>query len=115
MKLDDVDWHEGSLKKGQPRAHAGTHIALFIQWLAQGDYLDPKADFNPTSVEALKNGSMSAYSFLETECDGKLFDDMVIPQMQAFLKAYYSTKPLKSWTTYFIDIEQTIIGKEKLY
>ncbi|NDC22377.1 hypothetical protein EBZ57_03340 [bacterium] len=115
MKLDDIDWHDGSLKKGQPQEYAGTHISVFIRWLVVRNLINPEVEFDTSAVNALKKGKMTGYAFLEQECDGKIFDDFALPEVQGFLRSYYSTKPVKGWTTYFIDADATIIGSERMY
>jgi hypothetical protein len=112
-KIDDIDYHTVSLEETEPVEDAGLHVALFVYWLIKKGYFD--LPDTQDAITKLVSGEMSANEFLEQQCDGQLFTDMVREDLRPFVVAYYDTKALKGWATYFEDYDKVILGGKDTY
>ena len=90
-KYDDASWHyNGEFPADQPKEHGGTHRALFLKWcFLQGWAGQLHLDDAPEAVQGVIDGSLAATRFLFTHCDGKLTDEDLSDQGNAFAAAYY--------------------------
>jgi hypothetical protein len=89
VKYDDASWHYGGdYPSDLPIAAAGTHIGLFAAWavlsgLASKEFLDDNA------VSPLQERAVSPAAFFMAACDGKLCDDDLNEDGNAFARWYY--------------------------
>jgi hypothetical protein len=91
MKYDDASWHYGGdFPTGQPEEHSGTHIGLFLKWcFMQGWAGEIHLDEEPELVELVCRGEMTGTEFLFKLCDGKLTDEDLSDEGNAFAADYY--------------------------
>lgn len=108
MKYDDAGWHSGgNFPKNQPEEYGGTHIALFLRWCFIKGWAGPlHMEEEPHAVQQVISGSMSATSFLFQHCDGKLVDEMLTDEGNAFAEQYYGDDGLylDDYATHFGDL-----------
>ena len=91
MKYDDVSWH--IVRQGQPEEFGGTHIALFLRWCFCKGWAGPAFD-EPELVEKVASGRIPATEFLFRCCDGKLVQEMLSEDGNAFAEQYYGNDGL---------------------
>ncbi|AWH55179.1 hypothetical protein C1924_19285 [Stenotrophomonas sp. ESTM1D_MKCIP4_1] len=90
MKYDDASWHsDGDFPADLPPEAGATHIGMYLAWLllrgmASEELLDDMQD----ELEALTERTMTPGQFLLV-CDGKLVDDMISDEANAFTAEYY--------------------------
>jgi len=91
MKYDDASWHYGGdFPEGQPDEYGATHIALFLRWcLAKGFAGHFIREEVPEGASRVVSGELSATTFFMEFCDGKLVDDMLNNEGNAFASYYY--------------------------
>ncbi len=98
-KLDDVSWHlnAAGIPEDTAEVRAALHIGLFTAWAIQCDGwkgLDgPEAE--PT--DQVRSRQMTGTRFLLDYCDGKLFAEMLTPEMASFAERYYPGKYLRAY------------------
>lgn len=94
MKYDDASWHTGGdFPPDSPDEYGGTHIALFMKWCFQKGWAGSiHLDEAPEDTQKVIQGSMPATDFFFTYCDGKLTDEDLNDQGNAFAAAYYGDR-----------------------
>ncbi len=91
MKYDDVSWHTGGdFPSDSPEEYGATHIALFLKWCIKRGWAGElhRQEF-PKETQFLINGQMSATEFFLKCCDGKLTEDDLGAEGNAFAELYY--------------------------
>jgi hypothetical protein len=90
MKYDDASWHyDGEFPEDSPREYGGTHIVLFLRWcFVRGWAADEILEDASEEVQNVIDGTLSAIEFL-FKCDGKLTDDDLNNEGNAFAEKYY--------------------------
>lgn len=91
MKYDDASWHsEGEFPAELPESAGATHIGMFLVWAWQnglgGESFD---DFSEEFEEALSERETSPGEIFTTLCDGKLIDEDLSEEGNAFANDYY--------------------------
>ncbi|MEM7609943.1 MAG: hypothetical protein AAF411_31740, partial [Myxococcota bacterium] len=91
MKYDDSTWHsDGDFPADSPARFGGTHIGLFLRWcFEQGWASALHVERAPADVEAVIGGTMTGTDFLFRYCDGKLTDEDLNDEGNAFAAVYY--------------------------
>jgi hypothetical protein len=96
VKYDDASWHSGgNFPDSSPDEYGGTHIALFLRWCftrgwAGELHLDEESD----DIDRVARGRLRATDFLFKNCDGKLTDQDLNEEGNAFAKQYYGEEGL---------------------
>ena len=97
MKYDDASWHYGGdfFPNDQPEEHGATHIGLFLKWCFIQGWAGPiHLRGEPEAVQAVIEGQRSGTDFLLTYCDGKLTNETLNEQGNAFAEKYYGDQGL---------------------
>ena len=91
MKYDDATWHSGGdFPSGSPTQYGGTHIGLFLRWCFTKQWAgELHTEEEPEDVERVKVGEKSGTDFLFQWCDGKLTDEDLTEEGNAFVSWYY--------------------------
>lgn len=102
MKYDDASWHSGGDFPADLNEEAGaTHIAMFAAWcqlnglggeLHEDDFAD--------ELEQLRDRDITPRRWFLATCDGKLVDDDLNDEGNAFAEAYYNTENAQYATDY---------------
>lgn len=99
-KLDDANWHANSEEfyPGLPEENAATHIGFFVAWAINkglwGEY--PGTDWT-AAAQRVRERAMTGRAFLLSECDGKLFPQMLTDEGCAFANKYYPNTYIKDY------------------
>lgn len=91
MKYDDVEQHLLDLEtefEGMARA-CGTHIGLYLTWLAAQSML---AEQLAPHAEAVRQRKVAGRELLMAHCDEKLLESDLNARGNAFTRAYYPTR-----------------------
>ena len=94
MGYDRIDWHSGGkFPDDLPEENGGIHIGMFLAWLLnQGMASDFHRTDSPGELRRLANREMTGLEFLIDACDGKLWEDDLNDQGNAFTVDYYDAK-----------------------
>mgnify|MGYP003602156175 CR=1 FL=1 len=94
MAYDRIDWHSGGkFPDDLPEENGGIHIGMFLAWLLnQGMASDFHRTDSPGELRRLANREMTGLEFLIDACDGKLWEDDLNDQGNAFTVDYYDAK-----------------------
>jgi hypothetical protein len=100
MKYDDASWHSGGeFPRGSPEEYGGIHIALFLRWcFSKGWAGEFHLEEEAADTQRVIDGSMFATDFFFKYCDGKLTNEDLNDQGNAFASQYYGDDGL-----YFYD------------
>lgn len=106
MKYDDASWHaEGEFPSELSATAANTHIAFFLIWAWKsglgGDSFD---EFREEFTEAVSARETSPGAIFSMLCDGKLTDEDLSEEGNAFALSYYEDTA----DGYLPDYEKTI-------
>lgn len=96
MKYDDASWHYGGeFPASSPREYGGTHIGLFLKWCFQNGWAGElhRKEW-PDETQAVIDGARSGTNFLMMNCDGKLTDEDLSEEGNAFASRYYGQNGL---------------------
>ena len=91
MKYDDASWHYGgTFPADLPDAAAATHIGMFLYWAVTRDKIGAEllADADD-ELAAVRGGDVTGAAFVMSVLDGKLLDDDLDDDGNAFALAYY--------------------------
>ena len=91
MKYDDASWHfEGDFPEQSPEEYGATHIALFLRWcFAKGWIGDLHKAEEPDDTKRMVAGELSATEYFLKYCDGKLTNEDLNEEGNAFAARYY--------------------------
>lgn len=91
MKYDDASWHSGDeFPQDSPEELGGTHIALFLRWcFTKGWAGELHLTEEHEETRRVVEGSLRATDFFFKYCDGKLTDEDLDDQGNAFAEQYY--------------------------
>jgi hypothetical protein len=102
VKYDDAAWHYGAenFPMDQPESHGFVHIGFYFTWAAErglvSDFVREETPQAITEVAARRQSPI----FLLESWDGKLFDDMLSEEGNAFTSDYYGGKTSAYLTDY---------------
>jgi hypothetical protein len=114
MKYDDASWHYGGdFPKDLPIEAGATHIGMFFAWaVLSGLAGEIHTEEMPEDIERLKSRSTTPGAIFLQMCDGKLTDEDLNDEGNAFALAYYNLET----AVYFSDYESTLgAGLPDLY
>jgi tripartite-type tricarboxylate transporter receptor subunit TctC len=88
MKYEDASWHSGAddFPKDLPAQAAGTHSGMFLAWALLGGL---GSTLHAGALPKLKERQVTPGSLFYEECDGKLTDEDLSGEGNAFAKAYF--------------------------
>ena len=91
MKYDDASWHSGAdFPAGLRPEAAATHTGIYLAWALIADLGgDHHVVDSPEEFERLHARKLTPGQYFLTVCDGKLTDDDLNPEGNAFTQAYY--------------------------
>ena len=101
MKYDDAEYYFLNFETDLPNENGGRHIGLFLEWailrgLASAELMQ--------HASALRSGETLGLDLLFDQCDGKLMDEDLGDEGNAFAADYYEAHHLddfiaamKSW------------------
>jgi len=115
MKYDDAAWHYGgSFSEGLPDEAGATHIGMFLGWALvrglAGDYLLDEED-SAADIKRVQARDLLPREFFLRYCDGKLWDDDLSDEGNAFALAYYDDDS----TPYYSDLAKLSDGLDSVY
>ena len=91
MSYDQGYWHTDSCaEKNLDEQYAGTHIAAYLKWCLEKDFLSK--DFlisDADAIAAVRDGRMSISEYFEKYLDWKFGEWNLNEEGNAFTKAYY--------------------------
>ena len=95
MKYDDASWHYGGegFDENNLIEYGGVHIGLFLKWCFRRDWAGPVHLNDPEAsqdVNAVIRGNMTGTDFLFKYCDGKLIEEDLNDEGNAFAAKYYN-------------------------
>lgn len=108
MKYDDATWHSGGEFPQDLKPEAGgTHVGLFLAWallsgLAGALHLEEMTE----ELEELRRREITPGAFFLRHCDGKLTDDDLSDEGNAFAQSYYGTSDAP--INYFADYGEAL-------
>jgi hypothetical protein len=94
MKYDDASWHsEGDFTPDLPEEAGATHSGMFLAWALLNDlggelHLEDCAD----DLESLRRRETSPGQYFLAACDGKLTDEDLNEEGNAFAAVYFDLK-----------------------
>ena len=91
MKYDDASWHSGADFPAGLGAEAGaTHAAIYLAWALLADLgADHHVVDAAGNLGRLRARKLTPGKYFLTVCDGKLTDEDLTPEGNAFTQAYY--------------------------
>lgn len=91
MKYDDANWHSGGdFPDDLPVEAGGTHTAMFVAWaMLAGLVGDLHVDESRDCLAPLRERRLSPGEFFFEVCDGKLTDEDLSEEGNAFAQAYF--------------------------
>jgi hypothetical protein len=91
MTYDRADWHsEGDFPDDVPEENGGTHIGIFLAWaILRGLEGDFHREQSAGDLAAVRARTMTGREFLFQDCDGKLTEEDLSAEGNAFAAAYY--------------------------
>jgi hypothetical protein len=92
MKYDDASWHYGGdFPSDLPNEAGATHAGMFLAWcILKGLGGELFTEEEPELVLALRNRQTTPGRFFLRNCDGKLTDEDLNEQGNAFASAYFN-------------------------
>ena len=108
MKYDDASWHYGGeFPEDLPEEAGGTHTGMFLAWaLLSGLGGELHVDECPEDLEQLTLRTVTPGAFFMSACDGKLTDEDLNDEGNAFASEYYVFETGK----YLLDYGTTLGG-----
>ena len=91
MKYDDASWHsEGDFPPDLPHEAGATHAGMFLAWALQSGLAGEfHLNENPEEMSKLEARSITPGAFFLLSCDGKLTDEDLNDEGNAFARAYF--------------------------
>lgn len=88
MKYEDASWHSGAddFPKDLTAQAAGTHSGMFLAWALLGGL---GSSMHAGDLKKLKDRQVTPGAFFHEECDGKLTDEDLNAEGNAFATAYF--------------------------
>lgn len=93
-KYDDAEWHAGGdFPKDLSVENGATHIGFFLTWCIENNLISELLiDENATDLQRIVNREISGRDFLLSNLDGKLTDEDLNEEGNAFAIDYYSAE-----------------------
>jgi hypothetical protein len=108
MKYDDASWHYGGdFPADLPHEAAATHSGMFLAWaLLSGLAGEIHTEEMPEGIAALRERATTPGRFFLQFCDGKLTDEDLDEEGNAFASAYLDFATGK----YLADYAESVLG-----
>jgi hypothetical protein len=99
MKYEDVSWHNGAedYPKDLPAEAAATHTGMFLAWALFSGLASSMLAGDAADLRARK---VTPGEFFYNQCDGKLTDEDLNDQGNAFAQAYFDPEGAKYLNDY---------------
>ena len=114
MAYDKADWHSGGdFPKDLPPENGGTHIGMFLAWAIlrnlEGEF---HREESAGALEEVRNRQMTGRDFLFKACDGRLWEEDLSEEGNAFAAHYYGAdgQPGKYFDDYAEVLERDVPG-----
>ena len=106
---DDASWHtEGDFPEDLDDQAAGTHIGMFLAWAAEHALLSANhSDDNADALRELLEREITGRDFLFDLCDGKLTEEDLGKEGNAFARSYYDKHYMDDYVDVLGDGEDT--------
>ena len=91
MKYDDASWHTGgNFPADLPASAAGTHTGMFVAWAFLAGFAGTiPANNAREQIHRLQSRSVTPGAFFLEACGGKLLDEDLNEEGNAFARAYF--------------------------
>jgi hypothetical protein len=86
MKYDDAEYYFLDFETDLPNENGGRHIGLFLEWAIRRGLANEEL---VAEADALRSGATTGLDLLFDHCDGKLLDDDLNEEGNAFAAAVY--------------------------
>ncbi|HGM7335586.1 TPA: hypothetical protein ACKQCJ_001915 [Stenotrophomonas maltophilia] len=108
MKYDDASWHsDGDFPADLPPEAGATHIGMYLAWLLlRGMASEDLRNDMQDELAALNRRAVTPGQFILV-CDGKLVDDMINDEANAFTAEYYDME-----NGQYLDDYEDLLGKD---
>lgn len=91
--------------------YAGNHIAFFITWIIQNNYISSMHADEKDDIEAIKNEKMNGSDFLMNNCDGVLSREDLSDEILEFVDLYYDSHYLDDYCVCMEDrLHKNVLG-----
>lgn len=91
--------------------YAGNHIAFFITWIIQNNYISSMHADEKDDIEAVKNEKLNGTDFLMNNCDGVLSREDLSDEILEFVDSYYDEHYLNDYCICMEDrLHRTVLG-----
>jgi hypothetical protein len=120
---DKAKWHYDakSFPADLPRENGGTHIAFFLRWCIENDFIskdffEEEDDF--IKMQQIKDGKLDCRQFFIDWLDGVLCSEMLNAKGAKFANAYYHsdrTKFAKIYGYYCSDVDDWAQSQQELF
>ena len=99
MKYEDVAWHNGGedYPKDLPPEAAATHTGMFLAWAMSSGLASSMLAGDAAELRARK---VTPGAFFYNQCDGKLTDEDLNDEGNAFAQAYFDPEGAKYLNDY---------------
>lgn len=99
MSIDRLEWHTlADLLADLPSEQGCTHIGMFLAWaLLSGRAGEIHRNAHAEAVEALRARHLTGRELLVAQCEGRLTEDDLDDEGNAFADAYYSAPYLQDY------------------
>ena len=107
MKYDDASWHfeADDFPQDLPEEASGVHIGMYFAWLINKDFLSEEyIEDGEEEIVDVKNRNITGTNALFF-CDGKLVDDLLNDEGNAFTHAYYNSHYFEDYDNLFEEYE----------
>jgi hypothetical protein len=94
MKYDDAEYYFLNFETELPNENGGRHIGLFLEWAIRRGFASASL---MQHADALRRGATNGVDILFDECDGKLMDQDLNDEGNAFATAVYDAHVLKDF------------------
>lgn len=96
MAIDRADWHYGGdYPKDLPPENGGTHIGMFIAWIAmQNLFSQDLQEDSGEDIQGLRERRITGRDFLVSVCDEKFINDDLTDEARRFVADYYDSEAL---------------------
>jgi hypothetical protein len=110
MKYDDASWHYGGkFPADLPQENGATHIGMFLSWaIGSGLVGEHHVAQSRAGLDLLRKRQTGPAQFLVDYCDGKLTDEDLSPEGNAFASSYYDSGYLADYASVFANEGETL-------
>lgn len=93
--------------------YAANHIAFFITWIIQNNFISSLHVNEKKDIDAVKNEKMKGKDFLMNNCDGVLLREDLSDEILEFVDLYYDTNYFDDYCDCMEnELHRTVLGVE---